>query len=155
MKWYYVVHDHTVMIIYTLGHGVWSSPVMSGSRPPPCRNFTFTSIDKHRALLFGGFLPEGRCRVNHLYLFDFSIMVCCMDDLLQKLELQTAHTLHYAMPSYVILIHKMAEQARLGNKIWPKPQQNEASQPIIQVRNANIYMTVCKVFDMLESHRTG
>ena len=52
---------------------------MRGTRPPPCRNFTFVCINERQALLYGGYLPEGKLRVSDLYLFDFSdseAMVC-------------------------------------------------------------------------------
>ncbi len=54
--------------------GVWSSPELRGERPPPCSDFTFTMVDQHRAVLFGGF-QHGRGGVNDVYLFDFRTMV--------------------------------------------------------------------------------
>ncbi|XP_064393462.1 uncharacterized protein LOC135340956 [Halichondria panicea] len=54
-------------------NGVWSSPGLRGERPPPCSHFTFTMVDHHRAVLFGGDQPEYR-RVNDVYLFDFRTM---------------------------------------------------------------------------------
>ncbi|XP_064393183.1 kelch domain-containing protein 2-like [Halichondria panicea] len=53
-------------------NGVWSSPELRGERPP-CSNFTFTMVDQHRAVLFGGW-QSGRSRVNDVYLFNFSTM---------------------------------------------------------------------------------
>lgn len=55
-----------------IGQRIWFSPRVRGTRPPPCRNFTFTSINDWQALLYGGYLPEGKLRVSDLYLFDFS-----------------------------------------------------------------------------------
>ena len=63
-----------LMYIYTLSAGVWFSPVVKGTRPPPCAGFTLTSVDNHRAVLFGGRHPE-RGRINDLYLIDFDTMV--------------------------------------------------------------------------------
>ena len=57
--------------------GTWSSPSFSGTRPPPCGVFSLTSIDDHRALLYGGYDGERRRRVSDLYLIDFQTMVCC------------------------------------------------------------------------------
>ena len=54
--------------------GLWSSPTVRGTRPPPCAGFTLTSIDNHRAVFFGGRVP-GRGRVNDLYIIDFDTMV--------------------------------------------------------------------------------
>ena len=34
-------------------------PDISGERPPFCNNFTFTSLPYNRALLFGGYTPNG------------------------------------------------------------------------------------------------
>ncbi|XP_064393451.1 uncharacterized protein LOC135340948 isoform X1 [Halichondria panicea] len=52
-------------------NGVWSSPELRGERPPPCKDFTFTTVDQHRAVLFGGYQP-GRGEVNDVYIFNFS-----------------------------------------------------------------------------------
>ncbi|XP_064393440.1 uncharacterized protein LOC135340941 isoform X2 [Halichondria panicea] len=54
-------------------NGVWSSPELRGERPPPCSIFTFTMVDQHRAVLFGG-SQSGRGRLNDVYLFDFRTM---------------------------------------------------------------------------------
>ena len=56
--------------------GAWSSPSFSGTRPPPCGGFSLTSIDDHRALLYGGWDGERRGRVSSLYVIDFQTMVC-------------------------------------------------------------------------------
>ena len=53
--------------------GKWSSPTISGTRPPPCNAFSFTQIDDHRAVLFGGRQHEGR--TNDVYIFDMTRMV--------------------------------------------------------------------------------
>ncbi|XP_064393791.1 kelch domain-containing protein 2-like [Halichondria panicea] len=55
-------------------NGVWSSPELRGERPPPCSSFTFTMVDQHRAVLFGGYQPGRDDRVNEVYLFDFRTM---------------------------------------------------------------------------------
>ncbi len=31
---------------------------MSGEGPPPCVDFSFTRVDEHRVIVFGGFQPE-------------------------------------------------------------------------------------------------
>ncbi|XP_064393444.1 uncharacterized protein LOC135340943 isoform X2 [Halichondria panicea] len=54
-------------------NGVWSSPELRGERPPPCSGFTFTMVDQHRAVLFGGNQPD-RVVVNEVYMFDFRTM---------------------------------------------------------------------------------
>ena len=50
------------------------SPTLTGDRPPPSDGFTFTSIDGHRAVLFGGILHDRRY-INHVYVIDFRKMV--------------------------------------------------------------------------------
>ena len=55
--------------------GVWFSPTIGGTRPPPCAGFSLTSIDNHRAVLFGGYQPECGGAVSDLYIIDFLAMV--------------------------------------------------------------------------------
>ena len=54
--------------------GVLSSPQVTGSRPPPCSAFTFTSVEPNRAVLFGGLQAE-REQVNNMYLFNINTKV--------------------------------------------------------------------------------
>ena len=53
--------------------GKWTIPHLVGQRPPPCGGVTFTMIDPHRALLFGGRQETGR--VSSVYIFDFRDLV--------------------------------------------------------------------------------
>ena len=50
--------------------GLWSSPSNSGSRPPPCSDFSLTMTDEDQAVMFGEYTPSsGRsseARVLHL-----------------------------------------------------------------------------------------
>ena len=41
-------------LIFTFLIEVWCSPEVSGARPPPCSNFSFTKVGAHHAVLFGG-----------------------------------------------------------------------------------------------------
>ena len=52
--------------------GVWSSPATTGERPPPCESFSLTSIDKRRAVFFGGYSGN----TNDVYIIDLQSMVC-------------------------------------------------------------------------------
>ena len=61
-------------ITISLFPGTWSSPPMTGPRPPPCAFFSFTTVDENRAVVFGGRQP-GRGCVNDVYILDFSDMV--------------------------------------------------------------------------------
>ena len=49
---------------------------MNGTRPPPCAVVALTSIDDHRALLYGGRDAEHMCRSSDLYIIDFDTVVC-------------------------------------------------------------------------------
>ena len=55
--------------------GKWSSPTTTGPRPPPCSNFTFTAVNHHKAVYFGGYQPGRGGRVNDTYVIDFETMV--------------------------------------------------------------------------------
>lgn len=54
--------------------GEWSSPPTTGPRPPPCSAFSFTAINHHMAMMFGGSQPE-QGKVNDVYIIDFRSMV--------------------------------------------------------------------------------
>ena len=60
--------------LFTYYIGVWSSPVTTGSRPPPCGAFSFTAIDSHRAVLFGGYNRE-HGKMNGVYIINIQTMV--------------------------------------------------------------------------------
>ena len=59
--------------------GTWSSPNVSGTRPPPCAAFSFTMIDGHHAVLFGGY-QTGIGKSNDAFILDLTTMVRCMDE---------------------------------------------------------------------------
>ena len=50
---------------------------MKGERPPPCSVFSFTKVDQHRAVLFGGYQPDNG-RMNKLYIFNFNGDYCIL-----------------------------------------------------------------------------
>ena len=54
--------------------GVWISPEMTGTRPPPCAAFTLTKVDPHRVVLFGG--KQKSERVNQLHILNMENWVC-------------------------------------------------------------------------------
>ena len=64
-KWIDSLSPHT---------GTWSSPPITGTRPPPCARFSFTKIDEEHAVLFGG-QGQGRHVTNKAYLIDLKKMV--------------------------------------------------------------------------------
>ena len=53
----------------------WSSPVVSGSRPPPCEGFTLTKMSDNTAILFGGWYPKLKQLNNDVYILDLESMV--------------------------------------------------------------------------------
>lgn len=65
---------------------LWLSPTLSGDRPPPSDGFTFTSIDNHRAVLFGGILHDRRY-INDVYVIDFRKMVKLLCNMLLHYKL--------------------------------------------------------------------
>ena len=54
--------------------GLWSSPLTTGSRPPPCAGFSFVAIDDHKGVLFGGRTEHGV--MNDVYIINGQTMVC-------------------------------------------------------------------------------
>ena len=53
--------------------GCWSSPAVSGTRPPPINGFSLTMTDDNHAVLFGGY--DGCQKTNDMYTLDLSRMV--------------------------------------------------------------------------------
>ena len=64
--------------------GKWSSPKVSGERPPPILGFSYFKIAKYEAMMFGGYVTGDSTatgRMNDLYNLDFtntavSLAVC-------------------------------------------------------------------------------
>ena len=61
--------------------GTWSSPPTSGTRPPPCSSFSFTAVNNHQAVLFGG--NQRGHRIKDCFLIDFESMVCSKKRIIQ------------------------------------------------------------------------
>ena len=49
-----VIDSVCVFILFLLFLGEWTSPTVTGDRPPPINAFTLTSITNTTSLLFGG-----------------------------------------------------------------------------------------------------
>ena len=56
--------------VYLLLLGKWSSPNVTGDRPPPTSSFALTSITNDSAILFGGATPNRPS--NKAYIVNFS-----------------------------------------------------------------------------------
>ena len=69
----YSLNSRSIMS-YVMLLGKWSSPQTTGKRPPPCSNCSFTMVDDHRAVLFGG-VQCGRSRTNDVYILHLRNMV--------------------------------------------------------------------------------
>ena len=52
---------------------VWAAQPTTGEKPPPLDDHTFTKIDNHRAVVFGGY--TGSSRVNDTYVLDMETWV--------------------------------------------------------------------------------
>lgn len=51
--------------------GMWTPFSFEGPRPPPCADFSLTSVDLYRAILYGGRRGADE-NSNDLYVIDFS-----------------------------------------------------------------------------------
>ena len=60
-----------VFILILLFLGEWTSPTVTGDRPPPISDFTLTSITNITSLLFGGYTGGGEYS-NNVYIFEFT-----------------------------------------------------------------------------------
>ena len=77
-------------LLISLLPGVWSSPKVSGTRPPPCAAFTLTMIDNHRAVLFGG--DHRGVTTNDVYIIDLTRMVSGVQDLREGGQLMISYS---------------------------------------------------------------
>ena len=60
-----------LILPFWFGHcslGVWSVQATTGEKPPPRSTYTFTKIDHHRAVVFGG--GTGTKALNDAYVLD-------------------------------------------------------------------------------------
>lgn len=55
--------------------GVWSAQPTTGEKPPPLCDHTFTKIDQHRAVVFGGWSGRNRCDIDDTYVLDMETWV--------------------------------------------------------------------------------
>ena len=65
----FIIRNKVLISISLWVPGLWSSPSNSGSRPPPCSEFSLTMTDEDQAAMFGGYTSSGlssEARVLHL-----------------------------------------------------------------------------------------
>ena len=48
----------------------WSSPVVTGQAPPPCDEFSLTTVGEKRAAMFGGSIQSDDYYSDDLYIID-------------------------------------------------------------------------------------
>jgi predicted Ser/Thr protein kinase len=48
---------------------VWITPTISGTRPPPCSDFSLNGVTLNKAVLFGGY--QHNLSQEELYIIDF------------------------------------------------------------------------------------
>ena len=54
--------------------GEWSSPAVTGTKPPPLSMFSFTKVDSRRAVVYGGWTGGGRS--GDAYVLELDKWVC-------------------------------------------------------------------------------
>ena len=59
-----------VFILFLLFLGEWTSPTVTGDRPPPIFAFTLTSVGNTTAIMFGGEIGDRYS--NDVYVFEFT-----------------------------------------------------------------------------------
>ena len=65
--------DHVCMFLYCSGK--WSSPAVTGTKPPPLSCFSFTKVDRRRAVVFGG-MTDGPKAAGDAYILELDNLVC-------------------------------------------------------------------------------
>ena len=58
---------------YFISSGVWSSPVTTGSTPPPCHGFSFLKVNGI-VIMFGGYTEDDEC-LGDIYTLNIKNMV--------------------------------------------------------------------------------
>ena len=64
-------HVYIFQCVLLLFLGEWTSPTVTGKRPPPICNFTLTSITNTTAILFGGNIGN-YISSSDVYIFEFA-----------------------------------------------------------------------------------
>ena len=57
--------------------GEWSSPVVTGTKPPPLASFSFTKVDTRRAVVYGG-VTDGGAVNGDAYVLELDKWVCAI-----------------------------------------------------------------------------
>ena len=70
--------------------GIWCSPEISGIKPLLCSDFSFSMVDSHHAVLFGGNLSGQP--TNRVFVLDVNRMV--RSYLMDTVTLSTSHLIH-------------------------------------------------------------
>ena len=65
------------MFLFTVT-GKWSCPAVTGTKPPPFFNFSFTKVDSRRAVVYGG--VTGRGTSGDAYVLELDKWVCAIQN---------------------------------------------------------------------------
>ena len=98
----------------TVPAGVWAVQRTTGESPPPLSWHTFTKIDHHRAVVFGGYrYLQGDIYLNDTYVLDMEtwvwkcmclyILICLLCAVLHRKRLKT--TFFNILCSYSVMVH--------------------------------------------------
>ena len=52
--------------------GKWTSPTVTGERPPPGSGFTVTHVGKNKAILYGGYYPQHGGCLSDIYMIEMT-----------------------------------------------------------------------------------
>ena len=55
--------------------GEWSSPAVTGTKPPPLAGLSFTKVDSRRAVVYGGFTHQYS---GDVYVLELDKWVCAI-----------------------------------------------------------------------------
>ena len=62
------------MFLYMIS-GKWSFPAVTGTKPPPLSNFSFTKVDSRKAVVYGG-MTDGPEAAGDAYVLELDNLVC-------------------------------------------------------------------------------
>ena len=72
----YSVHNTVLSCMFlSTVTGEWSSPAVTGTKPPPLTRFSFTKVDSRRAVVYGG-LMENLLQSGDAYVLELDKWVC-------------------------------------------------------------------------------
>ena len=95
-----ILHDRYSLFCIFLGE--WSSPTITGTKPPPVFAFSFTKIDSKRAVAYGGCGSRGTC--GDAYVFELDKWVCRQYNVLFFVKIFYAGIFQHMSLCYVLAV---------------------------------------------------